>query len=110
MTDNDKITEKQDAVAPAPEVETEEMALDDARRLKVLSPGMLVFKRFIRNRLADNFFPDSGLPVVLELRSRRSADADDAAHTGRRQAAAGVKHRKQAAERAVEKRQQRGRR
>ncbi len=52
MTDNDKITEKQDAVAPAPEVETEELALDDARRLKVLSPGMLVFKRFIRNRLA----------------------------------------------------------
>jgi peptide/nickel transport system permease protein len=32
--------------------ETEEMALDDARRVKVLSPGMLVFKRFIRNSLA----------------------------------------------------------
>jgi peptide/nickel transport system permease protein len=32
-------------------VETE-MALDDARRIKVMSPGMLVFKRFIRNRLA----------------------------------------------------------
>ena len=31
---------------------TEEMALDDARRVKVLSPGMLVFKRFIRNSLA----------------------------------------------------------
>lgn len=30
----------------------EEMHLDDARRIKVLSPGMLVFKRFIRNRLA----------------------------------------------------------
>jgi len=29
-----------------------EMKLDDARRIKVLSPGMLVFKRFIRNRLA----------------------------------------------------------
>ncbi len=29
-----------------------EMALDDARRVKVLSPGMLVAKRFIRNRLA----------------------------------------------------------
>jgi len=28
------------------------MALDDARRIKVLSPGMLVFKRFIRNKLA----------------------------------------------------------
>jgi len=32
--------------------EKEEMHLDDARRVKVLSPGMLVFKRFIRNRLA----------------------------------------------------------
>ena len=30
----------------------EEMHLDDARRIKVLSPGMLVFKRFIRNKLA----------------------------------------------------------
>ena len=30
----------------------EEMALDDARRVKTLSPGMLVFKRFIRNKLA----------------------------------------------------------
>jgi len=30
----------------------DEMALDDARRVKVLSPGMLVMKRFIRNKLA----------------------------------------------------------
>ena len=30
----------------------EEMHLDDARRVKILSPGMLVFKRFIRNKLA----------------------------------------------------------
>lgn len=28
------------------------LALDDGRRIKVLSPGMMVFKRFIRNRLA----------------------------------------------------------
>ncbi|MDR3050314.1 MAG: ABC transporter permease [Oscillospiraceae bacterium] len=28
------------------------IALDDARRVKVLSPGMLVFKRFMRNKLA----------------------------------------------------------
>jgi peptide/nickel transport system permease protein len=28
------------------------LALDDERRVKVLSPGMLVFKRFVRNRLA----------------------------------------------------------
>ena len=27
-------------------------ALDDEQRIKVLSPSMLVFKRFIRNRLA----------------------------------------------------------
>ena len=30
----------------------EELKLDDARRVKVLSPGMLVAKRFFRNRLA----------------------------------------------------------
>ena len=30
----------------------DDMKLDDARRVKVLSPGMLVFKRFIRNKLA----------------------------------------------------------
>ncbi len=35
-----------------PVTTTEEMALDDQRRIKVLSPGMLVFKRFIRNKLA----------------------------------------------------------
>lgn len=34
------------------EITTEEMQLDDARRVKVLSPGMMVFKRFIRNQLA----------------------------------------------------------
>lgn len=33
-------------------VEKEEMALDDARRVKVLSPSMMVFKRFVRNKLA----------------------------------------------------------
>ena len=31
---------------------TEQLALDDGRRVKVLSPGMMVFKRFIRNKLA----------------------------------------------------------
>lgn len=30
----------------------ETLSLDDGRRVKVLSPGMMVFKRFIRNRLA----------------------------------------------------------
>ncbi len=32
--------------------QTQDLALDDGRRVKVLSPGMMVFKRFIRNRLA----------------------------------------------------------
>lgn len=32
--------------------ETEQLSLDDARRIKSLSPGMMVMKRFLRNRLA----------------------------------------------------------
>lgn len=34
------------------ESEEKELTLDDERRIKVLSPSMLVFKRFIRNKLA----------------------------------------------------------
>ena len=34
------------------ESENKPLSLDDGRRVKVLSPGMMVFKRFIRNRLA----------------------------------------------------------
>ncbi len=34
------------------EIKNEEMHLDDAARVKVLSPGMMVFKRFVRNKLA----------------------------------------------------------
>ena len=36
----------------AQENNKQNLALDDGRRVKVLSPGMMVFKRFIRNRLA----------------------------------------------------------
>ena len=43
-----KKLEKQGANAGAEEV----LALDDVSRVKVLSPGRKVFKRFIRNRLA----------------------------------------------------------
>lgn len=35
-----------------PPVEAPQRALDDARRIKVMSPGMLVFKRFMRSKLA----------------------------------------------------------
>lgn len=35
-----------------PPVDKPQQALDDARRIKVLSPGMLVAKRFVRNKLA----------------------------------------------------------
>ena len=45
---NNSDSEKRSAFIP-PEGE---MNLDDARRIKVLSPGMMVFKRFIRNKLA----------------------------------------------------------
>jgi peptide/nickel transport system permease protein len=44
MADIEKLKQEQSGA--------EEMQLDDTRRVKVLSPGMLVFKRFIRNRLA----------------------------------------------------------
>jgi len=36
----------------APEACDTILALDDEQRVKILSPGMLVFKRFIRNKLA----------------------------------------------------------
>lgn len=36
----------------ASENNKQNLSLDDGRRVKVLSPGMMVFKRFIRNRLA----------------------------------------------------------
>lgn len=52
MTENLNPNNPNEVKYPAPAPEAEEMALDDARRVKVLSPGMLVFKRFIRNRLA----------------------------------------------------------
>ncbi|HOG61664.1 MAG TPA: hypothetical protein PKX76_10135, partial [Flexilinea sp.] len=32
--------------------QSEEIRLDDEKRIKVLSPTMLVFKRFLRNKLA----------------------------------------------------------
>lgn len=35
-----------------PGTEEPRLALDDARRVKVLSPSMMVFKRFVRNKLA----------------------------------------------------------
>ncbi|HPS32023.1 MAG TPA: ABC transporter permease [Anaerolineaceae bacterium] len=52
MIDNEKINENTESESPRLEEPNEPMALDDARRVKVLSPGMLVFKRFIRNKLA----------------------------------------------------------
>lgn len=52
MSDIEKDQSTLDPEIDMIEVIEEEMALDDARRVKVLSPGMLVAKRFIRNRLA----------------------------------------------------------
>jgi len=43
---------KEDGTTLEQAFEVEGMRLDDARRVKSLSPGMLVFKRFIRNKLA----------------------------------------------------------
>jgi len=52
MPDNEDQTQKMDPEIAQTNTNTAEMHLDDARRVKVLSPGMLVFKRFIRNKLA----------------------------------------------------------
>ncbi len=52
MSDTEKTTPNKELEVPQNGEAAEEMHLDDARRVKVLSPGMLVFKRFIRNKLA----------------------------------------------------------
>ena len=53
MSDNQDLAKEIEQEDEAIEmIDGEEMRLDDARRVKVLSPGMLVFKRFIRNKLA----------------------------------------------------------
>jgi peptide/nickel transport system permease protein len=52
MSKNNSPLKKNTPVVVQQVTGTEEMHLDDARRVKVLSPGMLVFKRFIRNSLA----------------------------------------------------------
>ncbi len=49
MSDLDNTTKTPEPIQP---VRTPQLALDDQRRIKVLSPGMLVAKRFLRNRLA----------------------------------------------------------
>ncbi len=52
MTDNQDTNSILEPESGLMEHMEEEMSLDDARRVKVLSPGMLVLKRFIRNKLA----------------------------------------------------------
>jgi peptide/nickel transport system permease protein len=52
MVDNNKLNQEFEPDMMRDGDDREEMHLDDERRVKVLSPGMLVFKRFIRNSLA----------------------------------------------------------
>jgi len=49
MSDLDNLSESSE---PSQPIQTPQFALDDQRRIKVLSPGMLVAKRFFRNKLA----------------------------------------------------------
>lgn len=49
MSDLENVTETPEPIQP---VRAPQLALDDQRRIKVLSPGMLVAKRFLRNKLA----------------------------------------------------------
>ena len=52
--DLNEVLKEREAAAAAEKAKhaVEPMKLDDAARVKVLSPGMLVFKRFVRNKLA----------------------------------------------------------
>lgn len=52
---------------------------------------------FLENRFREAFFPDGGMPVRIELRSRRGGDSDK---TGTRQAVAGVQAGRQASKKA----------
>jgi len=52
MTENQDTNSNMEKDTDLMEHMEEEMRLDDARRVKVLSPGMLVMKRFFRNKLA----------------------------------------------------------
>ena len=52
MNENEKNLKKVENTASEAVQEQEHLALDDARRVKVMSPGMMVFKRFVRNKLA----------------------------------------------------------
>ena len=52
MSDNDIFDRGLEPDAVELNSNDDELRLDDARRVKILSPGMLVFKRFIRNKLA----------------------------------------------------------
>ncbi len=49
---NQSLQETEAAKTAGQEPGGETYALDDARRVKVLSPSMMVFKRFVRNKLA----------------------------------------------------------
>lgn len=52
MSESEKKSQDIEQKVSSPNGINEEMHLDDARRVKVLSPGMMVFKRFVRNSLA----------------------------------------------------------
>ena len=57
MEDNKDLRDMNENMEPSAEMEKvqaaeEEYSLSDDRRVKVLSPGQLVLKRFFRNRLA----------------------------------------------------------
>ena len=59
IPDEDNATQPDDI---AMDEKAHPLALDDERRVKVLSPGMLVFKRFMRNRLAI-----TGAMIILSM-------------------------------------------
>ena len=65
----------------------QQYSLNDDRRVKVLSPGALIAKRFFRNRLAVHFprgqiagLPDRGQHALAHIRAHIGAVVQHAVH------------------------------
>jgi predicted GTPase len=62
------------------------------------------YRQFLSNQIRDAFYPETGLPIILEVRGRREGDEKN---DGRRRAAAGAKREQQTADRAKDRHRER---
>jgi len=60
------------------------------------------YSQFLENQIREAFYPEAGLPIILELRERESPQGEKA--SGIRQAAAGAKRRRESEFQSVQRR------